>query len=117
MAAGIDYFRLLWNLYRLKRNTGRTKEQIERLQKRKLEKLLLYAYDHSSYYRRAFEAEGIFREHIRTTPLEKFPVLNKEILMEHFDELVTDRSLKQEELLKFDENAEDDGKYILANII
>lgn len=113
MAAGINYFRLLWNLYRLKRNTGRTKEQIERMQKKKLEKLLLYAYDSSPYYRRAFEAEGIFRENIGTTPLAKFPVLDKEILMEHFDELVTDRSLKQEELLRFDENSEDDGEIYL----
>ena len=56
MLAGINYCRLLWKLYGMKRNAGRTKEQIERLQKKKLEKLLLYAYDHSSYYRRAFEA-------------------------------------------------------------
>lgn len=114
MADSINFFRLLWNLYRLIRNTGRTKEQIERLQKKKLEKLLLYAYDHSPYYRRVFEAEGIFRGKIRTTPLEKFPVLDKEILMEHFDELVTDRSLQQKELLKFDENSEDDGEIYLC---
>ena len=47
MAAGINYFRLLWNLYRQKRNTGRKKEQVVKLQKKKLEKMLLYAYDHS----------------------------------------------------------------------
>ncbi len=28
MAAGINYFRLLWNFYRQERNAGRTKEQI-----------------------------------------------------------------------------------------
>ncbi len=114
MADSINYFRLLWNLYRLIRNTGRAKEQIERRQKKKLEKLFLYAYDHSPYYRRVFEAEGIFRENIKKTPLEKFPVLDKEILMEHFDELVTDRSLQQKELLKFDENSEDDGEIYLG---
>ena len=114
MAAGINYFRLLWNLYRQKRNAGRTREQIERLQKKKLEKLLLFAYEYSPYYRRAFEAEGIFSENIRTTPLENFPVLDKGILMEHFDELVTDRGLKQEELLQFDENSEDDGEIYLG---
>lgn len=114
MADNINYLRLLWNFYRLKRNTGRTKEQIERLQKKKLEKLLLHAYDHSPYYRSVFEADGIFRENIKTTPLEKFPVLDKEILMEHFDELVTDRSLQQKELLKFDENSEDDGEKYLG---
>lgn len=113
MAAGINYFRLLWNLYRQKRNTGRKKEQVVKLQKKKLEKMLLYAYDHSPYYRKAFEAEGIFRENIRTMPLEKFPVLDKGILMEHFDELVTEQSLKQEELLRFDENSEDGGEIYL----
>lgn len=34
MLAGINYCRLLWKLYGMKRNAGRTKEQIERLQKR-----------------------------------------------------------------------------------
>ena len=74
MAAGINYFRLLWNLYRQKRNAGRTREQIGRLQKKKLEKLLLFAYENSPYYRKAFETEGIFPENIRTTPLEKWRI-------------------------------------------
>ena len=114
MAASINYFRLLWNLYKQKRNAGKTKEQIGRLQKKKLEKLLLFAYEYSPYYRKAFEAEGIFQENIRTMPLENFPVLDKGILMEHFDELVTDRGLKQEELLQFDGTSEDDGETYLG---
>lgn len=114
MASGINYFRLLWNLYRQKRNAGMTKQQIGRLQKKKLEKLLLFAYDYSPYYRKAFEAKGITRENIKTTPLERFPVLDKGILMEHFDELVTDRSLKQEELLSFDKTAKDDREIYLG---
>ena len=114
MAAGINYSRLLWNLYRQKRNVGRTRKKIDRLQKKKLEKLLLFAYEYSPYYRKVFEAEGIVPENIRTTPLENFPVLDKGILMEHFDELVTDRGLKQEELLKFDENSENDGEIYLG---
>ena len=87
-----------------------TKQQIGRLQKKKLKKLLLFAYDYSPYYRKAFEAQGITRENIKITPLERFPMLDKGILMEHFDELVTDRSLKQEELLQFDKTAGDDGE-------
>lgn len=109
MAADIHYFRLLLNLYRLKRNAGMTDGKIKKLQKRKLEKLLLSAYDNSPYYQKAFEAEGIFREHIKTTPLDRFPVLNKEMLMTHFDELVTDRGLKQEALRRFDEAAGNGG--------
>lgn len=114
MAAGINYFHLLWNLYRQKRNAGMTEQQIGRLQKNKLEKLLLFAYDYSPYYRKSFEAKGITRENIKTMPLERFPVLDKGILMEHFDELVTDRSLRQEELLSFDKIAGNDGEIYLG---
>ena len=41
-------------------------------------------------------------------------MLDKGILMEHFDELVTDRSLKQEELIQFDKTAEDDGEIYIG---
>ena len=74
----------------------------------------MFAYENSPYYRKTFEAEGIFLENIRITPLENFPVLDKGILMEHFDELVTDRGLRQEELLRFDEISEDDGEICLG---
>lgn len=112
----MNYFRLLWNLYQQKRNTKKSRQQIELLQRRKLEKLLHYAYKYSPYYRKAFEAAGIKVETIAGTPLREFPTLNKELLIEHFDELVTDRSLKQEELLHFDERSTDGvetylGKY------
>ena len=76
----------------------------------------MFAYDYSPYYRKAFEAKGITRENIKTMPLEHFPVLDKGILMEYFDELVTDRSLKQEELLSFDKTAKDEEEvYEKAN--
>lgn len=115
MAVGFQYARLLYQLYRLKRNAGRTGKQVKQLQKKKLEKLLLYAYDHSPYYRKAFEAQGIFREHIKTTPLARYPKLDKALLMEHFDELVTDRRLKQENLRKFDAGSSDNGETYLGN--
>lgn len=114
MAVWKNNISFFWNLYKLKRNTGKTKERIGRLQKEKLEKILLYAYEYSPYYRRVFEAEGIFRENIKTTSLDQFPTLNKEILMEHFDELVTDRSLKQEEVFKFDKSSKDDREMYLG---
>ena len=112
----MNYFRLLWNLHQQKQNTKKSRQQIELLQKRKLERMLRYAYEHSPYYRRTFEAVGINSETIATTPLSMFPTLDKEQLMEHFDDLVTDRSLNQKELLYFDEHSEDGeeiyrGKY------
>ena len=107
--------RLLWDLFQLKRNEHKTREQIRALQDKKLRKLLSYAYDHSTYYREVFEKSGITRENIQSLPLSVFPTMDKETLMEHFDEIVTVSDIRQEELRKFDEICEDEelfrGKY------
>ena len=55
----MNYFRLLWNLYQQKQNAQKARRQIEILQKKKLHKMLRYAYKYSPYYRKAFEAVGI----------------------------------------------------------
>jgi phenylacetate-CoA ligase len=99
----MKYLNLLWDLYKLKRNTTKTKEQIKTLQNKKLRRLLEYAYDHSAYYRRTFEEAGISRDQIHELPLSSFPTIDKALFMEHFDELLTVSDLTQEELRRFDE--------------
>lgn len=106
----MDYFKLLWDLYRLKRNTVKAKEQIKNLQNKKLRKLLKYAYENSKYYRRTFEEAGITREQISTLPISAFPTIDKDLLMEHFDDLVTNNDLKQNDIRRFDEEETVDQK-------
>ncbi|MCH5264555.1 MAG: phenylacetate--CoA ligase family protein [Lachnospiraceae bacterium] len=101
---------LLWDLYQLKRNEYKTREQIRTLQDKKLRKLLYYAYDHSTYYKRTFEQAGITREQIRKLPISAFPTIDKKILMEHFDEIVTREDIMQEELRMFDEGSSTEQK-------
>ena len=104
----MKYLKLLWKLYRLKKNTGKKPAQIRKLQEKKLRKILSYAYEHSEYYRKSFEQAGIGRENIADTPLSAFPVIDKELLLQNFDELVTVSDLKQEKLRRFD--AEETGR-------
>lgn len=101
----MKYIRLLWDLYQLKKNVTQNEEQIRILQEKKMRKLVRYAYQHSAYYHRTFAEAGISEENIDQIPLKQFPVIDKELLMRHFDELVTDREVKQEKLRKFDESA------------
>lgn len=98
----MEYLNLLWNLYQLKRNEHKSREQIKKMQDKKLRRLLHYAYDHSEYYRRSFEENGITKSLINVLPLFEFPVMDKEILMEHFDEIITTGDLTQAALRKFD---------------
>lgn len=106
----MQYFKLLWNLYKLKKNTKKTPAQIQQLQEEKLRKILYHAYANSEYYRRTFKQAGITEENIANLPLAAFPTINKTQLLEHFDELVTVSDLKQEELRRFDAGEKVDSK-------
>lgn len=80
------------------------------LQDEKLRKLLRFAWEHSAYYRAAFEKAGITEEQLDTLPLFCFPTIEKQMLLEHFDELVTVTDLKQENLREFDAGEAADRK-------
>lgn len=98
----MNYIKLLWELSILKRNEKKSYEQIQKMQEKKLRKILMFAFEQSVYYRRRFEAAGITEENIHTVPLSQIPTLSKVELLEHFDELVTVSDLTQENLRKFD---------------
>ena len=101
----MNYLKLLCDLCSFKRNTTKSREQIEALQRKKLRKILKYAYKHSPYYSRRFRENGINDKNIATAPISQFPTIDKAALIKHFDEIVTTSDLKQEELREFDENA------------
>lgn len=74
-------FNLLWNLYQLKRNEHKTKEQVKAIQEKKLHRLLKIAYEYSPYYHRTFKEAGITEENLLNLPLSAFPTMDKDILM------------------------------------
>lgn len=98
----MNYAKVLLDLYGLKRNEKKSVKQMKQMQEKKLRRLLHFAWEHSDFYKKSFERAGIKEEQLSTLPLSAFPTIDKNILMEHFDELVTVPDLKQEELRKFD---------------
>ncbi len=98
----MNYLKLLYKLYKMKKNIKKTPIQIKELQERKLRELLIYSYNHSKYYHKMFEKAGINQENIVCTPLSLFPTMDKVQLLKNFDMIVTVSDLKQEELRRFD---------------
>ena len=98
----MNYLKTLTDLYRLKKNVKLSAKKMKSLQDGKLRKLLRFAWEHSAYYRSAFEDAGITEEQLDTLPLSCFPTIDKQKFLEHFDELVTVPDLKQEGLREFD---------------
>lgn len=106
----MNYFWLLCELYRQKRNTKRSRNQVLKLQKKKLHAILHYAYRHSEYYRRTFDAAGITDVTIDTVPLSAFPSIDKTTLLTAFDELVTVSDVSQADIRTFDEQEQTERK-------
>ncbi len=106
----MNYAKVLVDLYRLKQNEKKSANQMKDIQEKKLRRLLSYAWEHSDYYRRTFTDAGITANQLSTLPLSAFPTINKKILMEHFDELITVADINQEELRSFDAEESMDQK-------
>ncbi len=84
-------FRLTHNLEQLRQHERWTRQQLETYQAEALRHLRDYAYAHSPFYQR-------FHRGLTDRPLNELPVFTKAMLMEHFDELVTDQTLRLEEV-------------------
>jgi len=80
------YFSLLSALRRLRRQERWTRQRLQVHQKEALHRLRKYAYAHSPFYRK-------FHRGLEGAQLQELPVLTKAMMMEHFDDLVTDRAI------------------------
>ena len=91
----MNYMKTLKDLFAFMKNTRLPETQMKELQNQKLRTLLRFAWECSAFYRRTFEKAGITEEQLQSLPLSAFPTIDKSILMEHFDQLVTVSDLNQ----------------------
>ena len=110
----MNYLKTLRDLFVFMKNTRLPETQMKELQNQKLRTLLHFAWERSAFYRRTFEKAGITEEQLDSLPLSAFPAIDKQILMEHFDELITVQDLHQEDLRKFDAETQTDRKPYLG---
>lgn len=76
----------------------------ERLQRDRLDKIIAWARANSPVYRE------LYRDVPASPQLGDLPPVNKSYLMAHFDEWLTDRAVKQEDVKRFMENPDNIGR-------
>lgn len=70
---------------------GFSEEQLLDFQNKRLQRLIQHCYTHVPYYRNLFDSLSLSPDDIRTRDdLSKLPVLTKQIIRDHFDELMAD---------------------------
>lgn len=107
-------------LIKINKNINLTREEVEKIQREKLFKLIKYAIERSEFYRDLYEKNGITLENYKDIPLEEYPTVNKRLMQEYFDKVVTDKRIKKREIEEFIEKKENWykkylNKYIVVN--
>lgn len=70
-----------------------TESQLIDFQNERLRQLILHCYNHVPYYRNLFDSLSLSPDDIQTRDdLRKLPVLTKQIVREHYDELIADNA-------------------------
>ncbi|HMN37693.1 MAG TPA: AMP-binding protein [Hyphomicrobium sp.] len=104
-----DLFGVIRAMHQLRpRRVGR-REDIQRIQQRRLRELLTHARAASPFYRKRLGSLDI--ERCATADL---PVLTKRDMMDNFDELVTDRTIKKRDVEAFVADERNLGRYFLG---
>jgi phenylacetate-CoA ligase len=96
---------LLWRLRVLRQRDRWTRQELEAYQATALRRLRDYAYANSPFYRQ-------FHQGMAGRPLHELPVLTKAMVMEHFDDLVTDRAIHLKDVETHLAQLQDDGQFL-----
>ena len=82
-----------------------TRQRLESYQTESLCRLRQYAYTHSPFYQQ-------FHKRLYEAPLCDLPVLGKAMLMDHFDDLVTDRAVHLPEVKSYVASQQPDERFL-----
>jgi phenylacetate-CoA ligase len=97
-------FRLLQQRRELKQREHWDRKRLESYQSQALDRLRAFVYTHSPFYQR-------FHKGRHQAPLNELPILTKSLLMENFDDLVTDRNIHLKEIREHLDRLPGEEKY------
>jgi len=78
-----------------------TPQQVQNLQQKRFRKLLRHVFRKSRFYKRYYREHGITQCDIEKVETKDLPVIDKQIVMDNYDELVCDPALKKDDLERF----------------
>ena len=88
--------RILYYNYILNRNLHKNRSGILQQQENRFRRLLKYAVHHSDFYREYYGDHGITSEDIESIAITDLPVIDKNVMMDNFDDLVVPEELTKE---------------------
>lgn len=108
----LSIINIILKIRQMKKSETMSPEQLESIQRKRFEKQLKNVIQRSEFYKNYYQEHGVNLEKTDQIALEDLPIIDKSIMMEHFDQFVCDKNLKKSELEKFvSDPATTDKKY------
>jgi phenylacetate-CoA ligase len=82
-------------------------DQVKNLQARRLQRLLRYVLQYSKFYQAYYNSHGININNIENISLADLPPISKQMMMDHYDDVVCDRFLKRRNIEEFLSHSKD----------
>ncbi|MDR3600910.1 MAG: hypothetical protein P4L49_10610 [Desulfosporosinus sp.] len=92
---------LLFDIISLSLNLKKSPAEIEKIREKKFRKILKYAYQKSPFYRKLYSDNGIKFDDLDEIPLEKIPSINKDMIIENLEDIVTRKDINVGNALSF----------------
>ncbi|MGD2092434.1 MAG: hypothetical protein PVH61_40075 [Candidatus Aminicenantes bacterium] len=109
----MSFINILKTAKKLKQEIYMSKDELQSRQEEKFRKLLKHAYKNSLFYRNYYTEHGIKEKDLEEINIKDLPVMNKNILMDNFNELVCDKKLNKSKLEEYLKNLKNIGKTYL----
>jgi phenylacetate-CoA ligase len=97
----VPVLNLLKNMRRMKKGVNLEAGQVKILRERRFRSLLRHVLKKSKFYRTYYAEHGISADNIEGVRLEDLPMIDKSIMMEHYDDFVCDSRLARADLEQF----------------
>ena len=92
---------IIKNYFHLNSNLHKSREKILKLRESKFRKILKHAYNNSKFYNSFYKSHGIKKEDLDKIKIEDLPIIDKKIVMENFNDIITTKDVKLKEVEEF----------------
>jgi len=96
--------RILFYKYLFEKNLNKTREDILKNREKKFHKLINFVFKNSLFYKNYYQSHGIRERDLKNISIDKFPSIDKNIMMENYDQIITDKGLSKNRIETFIEN-------------
>jgi len=100
----MGFLNLLFKKFSYDKNLNKSETYIKKMQSVKLKNLVKYAFRNSNFYKKILLDHNIEYQDIDDIGLKDLPTTNKKMIMNNFDEVVTDQNLNKEKVIDFIDN-------------